>query len=99
MVDSHFIAARVSPEMKARLRALAEQRQTSESALLKRLLEMTLEGSQEVQLGNTAMLQWSPVMLVCAHTKRAEASWPGDCRHQRSRSRGSSETTVPARLC
>lgn len=53
MVDTHFIAARVSPEMKARLRALAEQRQTSESALLKRLLEVTLEGAPEVQLGNT----------------------------------------------
>jgi hypothetical protein len=53
MVDSHFVAARVSPEMKARLRALAEKRQTSESALLKRLLEMSLEGVTEVQLGNT----------------------------------------------
>lgn len=54
MVDSHFIAARVSPEMKARLRALADQRQTSESALLKRLIEVTLEGAPEVPLGNTA---------------------------------------------
>lgn len=52
MVDSHFIAARVSPEMKTRLRALAEQRQTSESALLKRLLEIALERSPEAQLSN-----------------------------------------------
>ena len=47
MVTSTFIAARVSPETKARLRALAEQRQISESALLKRMLEMTLEGAIE----------------------------------------------------
>jgi hypothetical protein len=54
MVDSQFIAARVSPEMKARIRALAEQRQTSESALLKRLLEMTLEGAPEAPLSSPA---------------------------------------------
>lgn len=52
MVASHFIAARVSPETKARLRSLAEQRQLSESALLKRLLELTLDGSAEPKLGN-----------------------------------------------
>lgn len=54
MVDSHFIAARVSSDMKSRLRALAEQRQTSESALLKRLLEITLEGAPEAMLGSPA---------------------------------------------
>lgn len=49
MVASLFIAARVSPETKARLRALAEQRQLSESALLKRLLDMTLDRVAEPQ--------------------------------------------------
>ena len=52
MVASHFIAARVSSEMKARLKALAEQRRLSESALLKRLLELTLDGAAEPKLGN-----------------------------------------------
>jgi hypothetical protein len=50
MVASHFIAARVSSEMKARLKALAEQRQLSESAFLKRLLELTLDGAAEPKL-------------------------------------------------
>jgi hypothetical protein len=54
MTDSQFVAARVSSEMKARLRALAEQRKTSESAVLKRLLELTLEGALEEPLGNPA---------------------------------------------
>lgn len=52
MVASHFIAARVSPETKTRLKALAEQRQLSESALLKRLLELMLYGAAEPILGN-----------------------------------------------
>lgn len=52
MVASHFIAARVSSETKARLKALAEQRQLTESALLKRLLELTLDGAAEPKLGN-----------------------------------------------
>ncbi len=52
MVASHFIAARVSSETKARLKTLAEQRQLSESALLKRLLELTLDGVAEPKLGN-----------------------------------------------
>jgi hypothetical protein len=52
MVASHFIAARVSSETKARLRALAEQRQVSESALLKRLLALTLDGAAELKLGS-----------------------------------------------
>jgi len=52
MAASHFIAARVSSETKARLKALVEQRQLSESALLKRLLELTLEGAADPKLGN-----------------------------------------------
>lgn len=38
--------------MKTRLRVLAEQRQISESALLKRVLEMTLEGVSEPLVNN-----------------------------------------------
>ena len=52
MVASHFIAARVSSETKSRLKMLAEQRELSESALLKRLLELTLDGAAEPQLHN-----------------------------------------------
>jgi predicted DNA-binding protein len=52
MVASHFIAARVSSETKTRLKTLAEQRQLSESALLKRVLELTLDGAADPKLGN-----------------------------------------------
>lgn len=52
MVASHFIAARVSLETKTRLKSLADQRQLSESALLKRLLELTLDGAAVPKLGN-----------------------------------------------
>jgi hypothetical protein len=52
MVACHFIAARVSSETKARLKVLAEQRQLSESALLKRLLELTFDGAAEPKLAN-----------------------------------------------
>jgi hypothetical protein len=52
MVANHFIAARVSSETKGRLKTLAEQRQLSESALLKRLLELTLDGAAELKLGS-----------------------------------------------
>ncbi len=45
MATTHFIAARVSPETKSRLRALAEQRQLNESALLKQIIELTLDGA------------------------------------------------------
>jgi hypothetical protein len=38
----HFIVARVSSETKARLHALAEREQLSESALLRRLVELVL---------------------------------------------------------
>ena len=46
----HSTAARVSPEMKTRLRAVAEQREISESALLKRVLEIALDGAPEPQI-------------------------------------------------
>jgi hypothetical protein len=39
---THVIAARVSPESKARFRSLAEQQQMTESALLKRLVDMAI---------------------------------------------------------
>jgi hypothetical protein len=42
MNADQIIAARVSSETKARVRALADRQHLSESALLKRLLEMTL---------------------------------------------------------
>ena len=51
MVADHLIAARVSADTKARLRALAGKRNISESALLKDLLELTLVGSGSSQLG------------------------------------------------
>ncbi|MGH9641463.1 MAG: hypothetical protein ACRD3Q_03475, partial [Terriglobales bacterium] len=57
MVANHFIAARVSPEMKARLKVMAEQRHLSESALLKRLLEVTLDGAAVPQIGNHCRTQ------------------------------------------
>lgn len=40
MGHSHQIAARVTPETKAKFRALAEQQQMTESALLKQLIEL-----------------------------------------------------------
>jgi hypothetical protein len=43
MNADQFIAARVSPETKMRLRALAERQQLSESALLKRLVDLMLQ--------------------------------------------------------
>lgn len=43
MDHSHHIAARVSPETKAKFRALAEQQQMTESALLKQLIELTVQ--------------------------------------------------------
>ena len=52
MVASHFIAARVSSETKARIKTLAEQRQLSESALLKHLLALTLDGGADPKLGS-----------------------------------------------
>ncbi len=73
MVDSHFIAARVSPEMKAGLRTLAERRQTSESALLKRLLEMTLAAVPEAHLDNTAS-----VPRVARDARLYVRLWPDD---------------------
>lgn len=43
MNADQFIAARVSPETKARLRELAERQQLSESGLLRRLVELMLQ--------------------------------------------------------
>lgn len=51
MNADRIIAARVSSDTKTRLRALAEHQQVSESALLKRLTEMALQGAG--QLGAT----------------------------------------------
>jgi hypothetical protein len=45
MSSDQIIAARVTAETKARFRALAEKRHLSESALLKRLLELTLDAA------------------------------------------------------
>jgi len=45
MNAGQFIATRVSSETKSRLRALAQRQQLSESALLKRLVEMTLRSA------------------------------------------------------
>lgn len=42
MGTSPLIAARVSPETKAKFRALAEQQQMTESALLKQFIELTV---------------------------------------------------------
>jgi len=43
MGTSSLIAARVSPETKAKFRSLAEQQQMTESALLKQLIELTVQ--------------------------------------------------------
>ncbi|WP_129647922.1 plasmid mobilization relaxosome protein MobC [Peristeroidobacter agariperforans] len=43
MGTSPFIAARVSPETKAKFRMLAEQQQMTESALLKQLIDLTVQ--------------------------------------------------------
>ncbi len=43
MGTSPLIAARVLPETKAKFRALAEQQQMTESALLKQLIELTVQ--------------------------------------------------------
>ena len=51
MNADQFIAARVSSDTKSRLRALASRQQLSESALLKRLLEMTLQSAGDLHAG------------------------------------------------
>ena len=48
MGTSHVIAARVSPDTKAKFRALAEQQQMTESALLKQLIELTVQRVNQV---------------------------------------------------
>jgi AraC-like DNA-binding protein len=52
MAADSYIQCRVTSEMKARVRALAAQRQLSESGLLKRLLDMTLTGAGELSAGD-----------------------------------------------
>jgi hypothetical protein len=49
MRTTHLIAARVSPETKARFRSLAEQQQMTESALLKRLVDLAVRGAGEAE--------------------------------------------------
>lgn len=51
---SHLIAARVSPETKVKFRTLAEQQQITESALLKQLIELTV---QRVNQGDSNVLR------------------------------------------
>ncbi len=48
MSADQFIAARVSSETKARLRVLAQRQQLSESALLKRLVDLVLNSATDV---------------------------------------------------
>jgi hypothetical protein len=45
MGSTHLIAACVSPETKARFRSFAERQQMSESALLKRLVDLAMRGA------------------------------------------------------
>ena len=47
MSADQFIGARVSSDTKERLRALADRQQLSESAMLKRLLDVTLHAADE----------------------------------------------------
>jgi hypothetical protein len=47
MATASFIAARVSPETKARFSVLANRQQLSESGLLKRLIDVALLGTPE----------------------------------------------------
>jgi hypothetical protein len=49
MNADQFIAARVSSETKTRFLVLAERQQLSESALLKRMVEMTLHSASDVE--------------------------------------------------
>jgi hypothetical protein len=49
MHADQFIAARVSSETKSRLRSLAQRQQLSESALLKRLVEMVLRSAGDLE--------------------------------------------------
>lgn len=48
MVTTQLIAARVSPETKARFRSLAEHQQMTESGLVKRLVDLAVTGVGEV---------------------------------------------------
>ena len=52
MVAASLIAARVSPQTKARLRELAHRQQLTESALLKRLLQVVLDSADPAEPSN-----------------------------------------------
>ena len=56
MGADQFIAARVSTETKSRLRAVAERHQLSESALLKRLIEITFHSAVDVDTQGLASM-------------------------------------------
>jgi len=66
MGADEFIAARVSPETKARLRAVAEHEQLSESALLKRWVGIMLTGAarQEAAVGVTPRASRNARLMV-----------------------------------
>jgi hypothetical protein len=63
MGASHLIAARVSPETKAKFRALAEQQQMTESAVLKQLIERTV---QRVNQADADVMRTPPRRLRAA---------------------------------
>ena len=65
MNADQFIAARVSPETKARLRELAERQQLSESALLRRLVELMLQTA-----GGAPIITASPISTEAARIAR-----------------------------
>ena len=50
MASPPFIAARVTPEMKSRLRSLAEREQKTESAVVRQLLEVVLRTSTDGEI-------------------------------------------------
>lgn len=65
MNADQFVAARVSPETKARLREFAERQQLSESALLRRLVELMLQTA-----GGTPIMTASPIGTEAARIAR-----------------------------
>jgi hypothetical protein len=65
MNADQFIVARVSSATKARLRALAEQQQLSESALLRRLVELVL-----LKAGLSPIITETPIDAAPLRTAR-----------------------------
>ena len=59
-----IIAVRVSSETKARLRAFAERQQLSESALLRRLVELVLLKAGLTRAGDYLLLSCRPILPV-----------------------------------